>query len=82
MPSFWNSIFAAVIPVAHCGGRRSVRNHAAETNSVRGCSLSLSVTCGRVVYRYRARHFTLGRRNGRTIEQIMDIIATLSVRLR
>ena len=76
MPSFWNSIFAAVIPF-----RSSQMAIAAvceitlpKTNTVRLFFEFVGNPAVALFIAIVIAIFTLGRRNGRTIEQIMDII--------
>ncbi|ENS2685013.1 gnt-II system L-idonate transporter [Escherichia coli] len=74
MPSFWNSIFAAVIPVILMAIAAVCEITLPKTNTVR---LFFEFVGNPTVALFIAiviAIFTLGRRNGRTIEQIMDII--------
>ena len=74
MPSFWNSIFAAVIPVILMAVAAVCEITLPKTNSVRVFFEFIGNPAVALFIAIVLAIFTLGRRNGRTIEQIMDII--------
>ena len=74
MPSFWNSIFAAVIPVILMAIAAVCEITLPKTNTVRLFFEFVGNPAVALFIAIVIAIFTLGRRNGRTIEQIMDII--------
>ena len=74
MPSFWNSIFAAVIPVILMAVAAVCEITLPKTNSVRVFFEFIGNPAVALFIAIVLAIFTLGRRNGRTIEQIMDIV--------
>ena len=74
MPSFWNSIFAAVIPVILMAVAAVCEITLPKSNSVRVFFEFIGNPAVALFIAIVLAIFTLGRRNGRTIEQIMDII--------
>ncbi|WP_436857922.1 gnt-II system L-idonate transporter [Citrobacter tructae] len=75
MPSFWNSIFAAVIPVILMAIAAVCEFTLPKTNSVRVFFEFIGNPAVALFIAIVLAIFTLGRRNGRTIEQIMDIVS-------
>lgn len=74
MPSFWNSIFAAVIPVILMAIAAVCEITLPKTNAVRVFFEFIGNPAVALFIAIIIAIFTLGRRNGRTVEQVMDIV--------
>ncbi|VDZ81193.1 Gluconate permease [Salmonella bongori] len=74
MPSFWNSIFAAVIPVILMAIAAVCEITLPKTDAVRVFFEFIGNPAVALFIAIIIAIFTLGRRNGRTVEQVMDIV--------
>lgn len=74
MPPFWNSIFAAVIPVILMAIAAVCEITLPKTNAIRVFFEFIGNPAVALFIAIIIAIFTLGRRNGRTVEQVMDIV--------